>query len=298
VTQPALAVHGGAARLPREPFDDAPHREALAAALEAGWAALSSGGGALGAAQAAVELLEDAPQFNAGRGSVLTATGTVEMDAAIMSGADLRAGAVACVTRVRHPVALARSVMERTPHLLMAGRGAEALAVALELELMKPDWFVTPGEREGLTRALARRPQAGVAGGTVGAVARDETGALAAATSTGGLRGQLPGRVGDSPLIGAGTYADPRCAVSATGDGEAVIRAVAAYRVARLVEEGVPLAEAAERVLHDTVHPLGGAAGLIALGAEGDPSTPFTSGAMYRGWRVGDREPATAIGPD
>jgi beta-aspartyl-peptidase (threonine type) len=193
---------------------------------------------------------------------------------------------------VRNPVALARAVMERTPHLLLAGRGAEALAVELELELMKPAWFVTPRERERLARAV--RPEGG---GTVGAVARDEHGALAAATSTGGVRGQLPGRVGDTPLFGAGTYADGRCAVSATGDGEAVIRAVAAYEVARLAGDGVPLADAAERVLRERVRPLGGAGGLIALGAGGGPAMPFTTGAMYRGWRVWNGAPGTAIRP-
>jgi L-asparaginase / beta-aspartyl-peptidase len=145
------------------------------------------------------------------------------MDAAIACGQTGRVGAVAAVTTVRHPISLARAVMERTPHVLLAGRGAEALAVELDLELMKPGWFVTSTERE----RLARRLREG-GGGTVGAVARDARGALAAATSTGGVRGQLPGRVGDSPILGAGTYADARCAVSATGDGEAVIRAVAA----------------------------------------------------------------------
>ena len=238
-------------------------------------------------------MLEDAPLFNAGRGSVLTAAGTVEMDAAIASGRDLRTGAVACVTRVRNPVLLARAVMERTPHVLLAGRGAEALAVELDLELMKPSWFVTPRERE---RLAARVPaEAAEAAGTVGAVARDRSGALAAATSTGGARGQRPGRIGDSPLFGAGTYADAGCAISATGDGEAVIRAVAAYEVARLVGDGVPVAEAAERVLRDRVGALGGAGGLIALGADGDPALPFTTAAMHRGWRTGDAPPETAI---
>ena len=294
MAEPALAVHGGAGPLPREPFDPEPSDQALRAALDAGWARLS-GGGALDAAQAAVEVLEDAPPFNAGRGSVLTAAGTVEMDAAVMSGADRRAGAVACVTRVRHPVALARAAMERTPHVLVSGRGAERLAEELDLELMKPDWFVTASERERLARRLATAAEQG--GGTVGAVARDSGGALAAATSTGGVRGQLPGRVGDSPLIGAGTYADELCAVSATGAGEALIRAVAAHELASLVRlGGMPLAEAAEVVLRERVEPLGGSAGLIAIGVHGPPVLPFTTSAMYRGWRAGEDRPRTAVG--
>jgi L-asparaginase / beta-aspartyl-peptidase len=216
---------------------------------------------------------------------------------------------VACVTRVRHPVRLARVVMERTPHVLVAGRGAEALAVEHDLELVKPEWFVVPREREKLARDReklardrerpARAPTAGdEGGGTVGAVARGADGSLAAATSTGGVRGQLPGRVGDSPLFGAGTYADAHCAVSATGDGEAMIRAVAGYELARLVASGVPLAEAAEAVLRDRVGSFGGSGGLIALGNEGEPAMPFTTGTMHRGWRVGGAEPVTAISPN
>ena len=274
-------VHGGAGG--RVPSDEGPFREALGRALDAGWGALSSG--ALDGVVAAVEALEDAPEFNAGRGSVLTSAGTVEMDAAVAVGADRATGAVACVTRVRHPVRLARLVMERTPHVLVAGRGAEALAVEWELDLMEPEWFVTARERE--------RHE----GGTVGAVARGADGSLAAATSTGGVRGQLPGRVGDSPVFGAGTYADASCAVSATGDGEAVIRAVAGYELARLVDNGMALEEAASAVIRDRVGHFGGRGGLIALGNEGEPAMAFTTRAMHRGWRVGDGAPETAISP-
>jgi beta-aspartyl-peptidase (threonine type) len=280
-------VHGGAG--PRAPREEAEYHEALRAALDAGWRALHAQG-SVDAAQAAVEVLEDSPLFNAGRGSVLTSAGTVEMDAAVASASG--AGAVACVTRVRHPVRLARAVMERTPHVLMAGRGAEALAVEWDLELMKPEWFVVPRERERLARAAA--PET-AGGGTVGAVARDAGGALAAATSTGGVRGQLPGRVGDSPLPGAGTYADERCAVSATGDGEAVIRAVAAHEIARLAGEGVPLGEAAERVMRERVGAYGGSGGVIALGVDGPPVLPFTTAVMHRGWRAGGGPSETAI---
>ncbi|MBV9213168.1 MAG: isoaspartyl peptidase/L-asparaginase [Actinobacteria bacterium] len=299
MAEAALAVHGGAG--PAQRGADEKRVAALERALSAGWAALDSAG-ALEAVQAAVETLEDAPEFNAGRGSVLTADGRVEMDAAIASGTDGRAGAVACVSRVRHPVALARVVMEATPHVLLAGPAAERFAEERDLELMTPSWFVTPRQRERHDRrvadAIAAARQAG--GGTVGAVARDRTGALAAATSTGGAPGQLPGRIGDSPLIGAGTYADTRCAVSATGDGEAVIRAVAAHEVAALVRHtGIEVAEACERVLHERVEPLGHGAGMIALGPEGAPAMPFTTEAMHRAWRVGERTGvASATAPE
>ena len=239
--------------------------------------------------QAAVEVLEDAPDFNAGRGSVLTADGRVEMDAAIASGSDARAGAVACVSRVRHPVTLARAVMEATPHVLLAGPAAERFAEERDLELMKPGWFVTPRQRERHARRTAAGAPREEGGGTVGAVARDPSGALAAATSTGGTPGQLPGRIGDSPLIGAGTYADADCAISATGDGEAIIRAVAAHEVAALVRHtGIDLAEACDRVLRERIEPLDGGAGMIAIGPTGDPVMPFTTPAMHRAWRVGD----------
>ena len=275
--------------------DDAARREALERALDEGWSALESGS-ALDAVQAAVEVLEDAPDFNAGRGSVLSADGRVEMDAGIATGPDGRAGAVAYVTRVRHPVALARTVMESTPHVLLAGVAAERFAEERDLELMKPSWFVTARERERLARATARASPSEMGGGTVGAVARASAGALAAATSTGGTRGQLPGRIGDTPLIGAGTYADADCAISATGDGEAIIRTVAAHEVAALVRHaGLPLAEACEQVLRDRIEPLGGGAGMIALGPCGDPVMPFTTPAMHRACRVGDDPAQIAI---
>ena len=275
--------------------DDAARREALERALDEGWSALESGS-ALDAVQAAVEVLEDAPDFNAGRGSVLSADGRVEMDAGIATGPDGRAGAVAYVTRVRHPVALARTVMESTPHVLLAGVAAERFAEERDLELMKPSWFVTARERERLARATARASSSEVGGGTVGAVARASAGALAAATSTGGTRGQLPGRIGDTPLIGAGTYADADCAISATGDGEAIIRTVAAHEVAALVRHaGLQLAEACEQVLRDRIEPLGGGAGMIALGPCGDPVMPFTTPALHRACRVGDDPAQIAI---
>jgi beta-aspartyl-peptidase (threonine type) len=248
---------------------------------------LEGGGSSLDAVQAAVESLEDSPLFNAGRGSVLTADGVVEMDASIMSGADLRAGAVAAVTGVRHAVALARVVMEKTPHLLLAGAGAERLAAEFGLEVCEREWFVTDRQRE---RWMASK-------GTVGAVALDAAGHLAAATSTGGVRGQLPGWVGDSPLIGAGCYADDAtCAVSATGDGELIIRALLAAEVASLMRlRGLALAEAAKTALRERVGPLRGDAGLIALDLAGNVAMPANTTVMHRGVRRNGGEPETAV---
>lgn len=283
-----IAVHGGcgnpAAGVVRE---EAAYHDAVAEALSAGSEVLEGGGSALDAVQAAVESLEDCPLLNAGRGSVLTAEGTVETDASIMSGADLRAGAVAAVTGVRHPVALARTVMEETPHVLLAGPGAERLAVTHGLELCEPDWFVTDRQRE---RWMASK-------GTVGAVALDADGHLAAATSTGGVRDQMPGRVGDSPLIGAGCYAeDATCAVSATGDGERIIRAGLAAEVAALMRiGGLTLDAACARALRDRVGPLRGDAGLIALDAAGNVVMPANTTVMHRGVLRNGGEPETAV---
>jgi L-asparaginase / beta-aspartyl-peptidase len=287
VGEPAIAVHGGAGG--RRPEDDRPHREALARALEAGAAELGAGGRAVSAVQAAVRLLEDCPLFNAGRGSVLHRDGAVEMDAGIMCGRERRAGAVAVVTRVRNPIALAAAVMERTDHVLMAGAAAERLAQDWGLRLEDPEWFVTDRQRE---RWEAAAP------GTVGAVALDADGHLAAGTSTGGLRGRLPGRVGDSPLVGAGVYAeDGVCAVSATGDGEHLIRAVAAHEVAALVRHrNLTLSEAAEAVLERRVRPLGGHGGLIAMSPTGEVAMPFTTPVMYRGRLRGGGPANTQVG--
>jgi L-asparaginase / beta-aspartyl-peptidase len=281
---PTLLVHGGAGN-PRggKVDDEAARHAALEAALRAGYAVLTQGGGALDAAEAAVRELEDCPLFNAGRGSVLTSDGRVEMDAAVMDGATRRAGACAHITRVRHPVSLARAVMEATPHVLIVGADAVDLARERGLELEEAAWFVTERER-------ARTGEA--AHGTVGAVALDSHGRLAAATSTGGVRGQLPGRVGDTPQIGSGTYADEHVAVSCTGTGEQFIRAVAAHEVSALVRLGkLPLGDAAARA----VEGLDG--GLIALGADGSAAMPFNTALMYRG-HTANGECRTAIWGD
>ena len=278
---PTIVVHGGCGTPAGKTIADEPsYHDALATAVEAAERSLSGGGTAIDAAQAAVESLEDAPQFNAGRGSVLTADGFVEMDAALMSGG--RAGAVAAVETVRHPVALARAVMEATPHVMLVATGAERLASEHGLERMPRDWFVTERQRERWWKAH----------GTVGAVVLDDAGRLAAATSTGGVFGQRAGRVGDTPLIGAGTYADERVAVSATGDGEAIVRAVAAHSVAALVEHaGLPLAEACRRVVGNVM----GDAGLIAVDADGNVALPFNTTVMHRALRQGERPVETAV---
>jgi beta-aspartyl-peptidase (threonine type) len=214
------------------------------------------------------------------------------MDAAVMCGRTLRAGAVAAVTTVRNPVSLARAVMEGSDHVLLVGEGAESLAAELGIERMDPEWFVTDAQR----RRLAR--DEGDGKGTVGAVALDSEGRLAAATSTGGMRAQRPGRVGDSPLIGAGTYADSACAVSATGDGEHIISAVAAHEVSALIRHaGMSLPGACEDVVRRRLEPLGADVGLIAVDAAGNVAMPFNTAIMHRGWQSAGDEPRTAVGP-
>jgi L-asparaginase / beta-aspartyl-peptidase len=270
---PVLLVHGGAGNPRGGKVDDEPgHHDALRDALLAGYELLTAGASALDAAEAAVRSLEECALFNAGRGSVLTSEGRVEMDAAVMDGATREAGACAGITSVRHPVTLARSIMEKTPHTLLVADGAERYAVDAGLEFEDPDWFVTERERERHSRADEH--------GTVGAVALDANGDLAAATSTGGVRGQLPGRVGDSPVIGAGTWADDYVAISCTGTGERFIRAALAHEVsARVRHAGDPVPDAARLCIRG----VDGDGGLIAVGKDGSWAMPFNTALMYRG---------------
>ena len=271
----ALALHGGAG-VARGGIT-AQHRLALRRALEAGWAVLARGGPALDAACAAVVVLEDDPLFNAGRGAVYNAAGRHELDASVMEGAGLRAGAVAAVTGLRNPVLAARAVMEKSPHVLLAGEGAERFARKQGLKFEKAAYFHTAERREALKRKLEHHH------GTVGAVARDRECNLAAATSTGGFTGKLPGRVGDSPLIGAGTWADnATCAVSGTGHGELFIRTALAHEVAaRMRYRGEPLARAARSALA-AIARLGGDGGLVAVDRGGHIAMPYNSEAMFR----------------
>lgn len=267
-----IVVHGGAGVR----RDDKPGEQQLAVlerALEAGHAEKT----ALDAVVAAVVVLEDSPLFNAGRGSCFNADGEIEMDASIMDGATLRAGAVAAVTRIRNPVVAARAVMEKTRHVLLAGAGAERFAQVQRLRLEGAEYFRTEVRLAALRKNLKDHH------GTVGAVALDADGNLAAATSTGGYTGKMAGRVGDSPLVGAGTWADNRsCAVSGTGTGEAFIRAAVGHDVAaRLRYLKQPLARAAAAALAQ-VKALGGDGGLIAVDRRGNVAMPFNSEGMYR----------------
>ena len=283
-----LVIHGGAGAMRPKHGDPDHHekaREGLRAALDAGAAILSGGGSALDAVEASVRALEDDPCFNAGRGSVLTSEGVVELDAAIMDGRDRRAGAVAGLTTTRAPISLARRLMEQGPHVFLSGTGADQFARESGIEQVDNGWFVTGERRRQLDELLAGGGfDADVKYGTVGAVACDSSGHVAAATSTGGLTAKRWGRIGDSPLIGAGTYADDgSAAVSATGSGEYFIRAVAAHQLADRVRlAGESLQAALDGVLAD-IRELGGTGGLIAVGPAGEVAWGFTTPAMYRG---------------
>ncbi|MGQ0749940.1 MAG: isoaspartyl peptidase/L-asparaginase family protein [Betaproteobacteria bacterium] len=264
---------------------DRAYRAGLTVALRAGYAVLEAGGSSVDAVVAAVVELENSPLFNAGRGAVLNSDGEHELDAAVMDGATGAAGGVAAAKRIRNPVFAARAVMERTPHVLLAGPAADRYAREAGIPLASPDYFRTPERARALERARARgATSAAERHGTVGAVALDRYGNLAAATSTGGYTNKLPGRVGDSPLVGAGLYAEnATCAVSCTGLGEAFMRAVAAHDVAaRMRYRGDTVTMAARRVL-DRIVALGGAGGLIAVDRMGRIAMPFVSEGMYRG---------------
>lgn len=285
----ALVIHGGAGALPGSGIagNTAERiRAGLSAALDAGLAVLAGGGASLDAVVAAVRCLEDDPLFNAGRGAALTRRGRAELDASIMDGRTAAAGAVAGLEHVRNPVELARAVMERSDHVLMIGAGAEEFALEQGFALVPNQYFRTPARE--LALELARRGERDLemvtTKGTVGAVALDERGDLAAATSTGGMTLKRPGRVGDSPIIGAGTWArNGVCAVSATGHGEFFIRTAAAHAVCAAVElGGATLADAVDRVLRRHVEPLGGSGGMIAVGADGAMVMDFTTTAMFR----------------
>ena len=287
----AIAIHGGAGTIERGNLtaeQEEAIRSALTEAIRAGHAVLDEGGTSLDAVVSAVRILEDAPQFNAGRGAVLTHDGTVEMDASIMDGATLAAGAVASVQGIRHPIEAARAVMTESPHVMLVSTGANAFARSQGLEFKDPNWFITDFRAEQL-RAVQAREDASVQlsedwFSTVGAVALDVHGNLAAATSTGGMTNKRWGRVGDSPIIGAGTYADNRtCAVSATGHGEFFIRHVVAYDIcARMRHAGASLAESANHVIQEDLRSAGGDGGVIAVDAKGNIAMPFNTEGMYR----------------
>jgi L-asparaginase / beta-aspartyl-peptidase len=291
----ALAIHGGAGTIPRAELKgrrEARYASGLQSALRAGYDVLRQGGSSLDAVTTAVVALEDNPLFNAGLGAVLNEAGGHELDASIMDGATLRAGAVAGARRIRNPILAARAVMEQSPHVLLAGAGADAFARKQGLALVKQAYFTTP--QRVLARELAQlRKHGRVSGkataaeqhGTVGAVALDSMGNLAAATSTGGFTNKMIGRVGDTPIVGAGTYAsNATCAVSGTGDGEFFMRAVLAHNVsARMRYLGESLSIAARHALAE-VAALGGTGGLIAVDRRGRIALPFNTEGMYRAY--------------
>lgn len=296
----AIAIHGGAGVIPRDqlgPDDGASYRSGLAEALDAGYAVLAAGGSSLDAVTAAVRLLEDNPLFNAGKGAVLAHDGYAELDASIMEGRSLAAGAVTGLRHVKNPIDLARRVMENSPHVFLSGSGAEEFALTQGLTLVPNEYFVTPTRKRQLERVLQGRVQVrnelqGL--GTVGAVAVDAQGNVAAATSTGGMTNKRWGRIGDAPVIGAGTYANnASCAVSATGHGEYFIRSVVAYDICALVEyRGWTLEKAAKEVVHGKLVQRGGEGGIIAVDPKGNVVMQFNSPGMFRGMRdsAGRRE--------
>ena len=301
-----LVIHAGAGveRATMTPAEEKSARSALEAALRAGHAVLASGKPALDAVSAAVLVLEDAPEFNAGRGAVFTHDGKHELDAAVMDGATGRAGAVAGVQRIRNPISLARAVMEKSPHVMMTGAGAEAFAQSIGMGFVEQSYFHTDKRWKQLQKALKEEKEQKAHAdvetakhfGTVGAVALDAQGHLAAGTSTGGMTNKRYGRVGDSPIIGAGTYANARCAVSGTGWGEYYIRAVAAHDICARVEyAGQSAREAGEAVINKEIPKAGGDGGAIVLTSDGHFALPFNTEGMYRGWIGADGEPHVAI---
>ena len=297
-----IAIHSGAGAISRAQMSlqqELRYIEALSAIVETGQKMLEAGESALDVVTEAVRLLEECPLFNAGIGAVFTRDETHELDACVMDGNTLKAGAVAGVSHLRNPVLAARLVMEQSPHVMMIGEGAENFAFARGMERVSPEIFSTPLRYEQLLvldqsgAPLDEKQKRG----TVGAVASDLDGNLAAATSTGGMTNKLPGRVGDSPLVGAGCYANnASVAVSCTGTGEVFIRALAAYDIAALMDYGgLSLAEACERVVMEKLPALGGSGGLIAIDHEGNVALPFNTEGMYRAWGYAGDTPTTGI---
>lgn len=305
----AIVMHGGAGVIERGSMDaktEAQYRADLAHAIEIGAGVLDRGGSSMDAIEASIRFLEDDPLFNAGRGAVFAADGTNQLDAAIMDGATLRAGAVADVTRTRHPISLARAVMERSPHVFLAGPGADEFSVYAGLEQVSPSFFFTERRWDSLVRQLKKEglpipsrpagapppvaeiktpePPDAPEFGTVGMVALDKYGNIAAGTSTGGTQAKRWGRIGDSPLIGAGTYASNQsCAVSATGTGEYFIRLTVARTVCALVQyKGMKLQAAADEVIHKELEALHGDGGVIAITPDGQMAWSFNTPGMYR----------------
>lgn len=322
----AMVMHGGAGVIERKdmaPATEAAYRAGMARALKAGTDALASGRPAMDAVEAAIRVLEDDPLFNAGKGAVFTAQGRNELDAAVMDGATLKAGSVAGVTRTKHPISLARAVMEKSPHVMLIGDGADAFAAHAGLEQVAPSYFFTERRWDSLVKQLKAEgrpipprpdgappsPKTPVAAiepleahrfGTVGVAALDDAGHVAAGTSTGGVQGKQWGRVGDSPIIGAGTYAsDASCAVSATGTGEYFIRLTVAREICALVQyRGMPLQAAADEVIQKRLTELKGDGGVVAIAPDGQMAWSFNTSGMYRARQVAGGPPQIAIFAD
>ncbi|MTD26680.1 isoaspartyl peptidase/L-asparaginase family protein [Erwinia sorbitola] len=308
-----IAIHGGAGAIARASMDadkELLYRQALLQIVASGQALLAAGGSALDVVTEAVRQLEECPLFNAGIGSVFTHDGTHELDACVMDGRTREAGAVAGLSRVRNPVLAARAVLENSPHVLFIGSGAESFAAENGLEMVENSFFSTPERRAQLEHAISTQQMLldhdGTSPGepldpnrkfgTVGAVALDMAGHLAAATSTGGMTNKQVGRVGDSPIPGAGCYASNSVAVSCTGTGEVFMRTLAAYDVAAMMDySGLTLQQASDKVIHENIPALGGSGGLIAVDAAGNVVLPFNSEGMYRGYGAAGELPVVAI---
>ncbi|MFT5484814.1 MAG: beta-aspartyl-peptidase (threonine type) [Halieaceae bacterium] len=300
-----LVIHGGAGTILKQNMTTEREtllRSVLSSALLAGRKVLLNGGQATDAVVAAIAIMEDSPEFNAGKGAVFTHEGVNEMDASLMDGSDLDAGAVAGVSTVKNPIVLAREVMKHSPHVMLSGSGAEVFASERDVEQMEPEYFRTERRWKQLQRAIeADRQELDHDGdnkfGTVGAVALDVEGNLAAGTSTGGMTNKRWNRIGDSPIIGAGTYADnASCAISATGHGEYFIRATVARTICALVEySGLSIHEAAQQVIHQKLSKMGGEGGVIGLDREGNATLTFNTAGMYRGYISMDGEPQIAF---
>lgn len=312
-SKPMLVVHGGAGTITRAsmtPELEKQYRETLEQALRAGHAVLMKGGVSLDAVETSIRILEDSPLFNAGKGAVFTHEGKNELDAAIMNGKDKMAGSVAGVTIIKNPISAARAVMEKSPHVMMAGKGAELFATQAGLEIVDPSYFWTERRWKSLQNELMQeqgKPRAYLdvpdekKFGTVGAVALDKNGDLAAGTSTGGTTNKRYGRIGDAPIIGAGTYAENESvAVSCTGNGEFFIRWTVASDIAALVRyRGLSVKDAGNEVIHKKLEPVKGAeGGAIILDAKGNFAMPFNSEGMYRGWIGPDGVPHVLIYKD
>ena len=310
-----LVIHGGAGTILKStmtPELEKQYRDKLMEAITAAYEILKNNGTSLDAVEAALKIMEDSPLFNAGKGAVFTHEGTNELDASIMDGSTLKAGAVAALKHIKNPISLARLVMEQSPHVMMVGDGAEAFAKARGIETVPQEYFYTERRWKQLQEAIDKEKKkdslqnspkekaptdtAEVKHGTVGCVALDKMGNLAAGTSTGGTTNKRFGRVGDSPIIGAGTYANnATCAVSATGDGEYFIRTVVAHDISSLMEyQGLPVQQAAEKVI-DKVGKLGGTGGVIVIDKDGNIAMPFNTPGMYRAYFDENGNPVVKI---